>query len=347
MIRKALIASAAALAALAGLTLASAGAASAPAATYSQNGTYQFASNTGRDGDFYIAGTQLAYSDASESLTANGVSLWASGSDGESAAVIVPLGRLRDLFNGNGQYVAPVITGSGDLQYNLYFDTSASGTYLGYPMSGASDPFLFSAWGGSNAASMGSALSPADTPDFGTWSSQPATVPGLLAATTMEQVKAAFAGNPDGDTNPLVFAWIGENAGTDGTSAHAVVTSVDGNDLVTVTTPPPPPVITPDSVTVTYACGTKQADYQWNVTVAGSTAAKVNLVTLNGTPPKTQWLWDGSSVVGPSVTKTVATSEGYRLGAYWDADGSQPAPHESGALFTQAAAPAAADRVAC
>lgn len=222
----------------------------APVTTYTQNGDYQFAASSASvsaSNEFSNA-TLVDYPDISQVLGANGVEL--SAGPGADAGVVVPLGRLRDLYNKDGQFVAPTIVGSGLEGYNLYVDTSASDTYLGFP--GGDSVFLDhgendtpNPYDGTNKLAMG-AVNNTNAAAIGvdcTWAGQNATViPAGTCAITMAQVKADFASNPDGDTNPLVWAWIGVGDAKSATQT-GYVTSVDGVNLVNtvVTTPPPPP----------------------------------------------------------------------------------------------------------
>ena len=100
----------------AGLVL-SAAAGTAHAATSTQNGSYQFASDTydyASGGDFVITATPQAHADSSQVLAANGVDLATTpGSAGYAdSAVIVNLGPLSTLFGSNGAYVASSYPGT-------------------------------------------------------------------------------------------------------------------------------------------------------------------------------------------------------------------------------------------
>lgn len=111
--------------------------------------------------------------------------------------------------------------------------------------------------------------------------------------------------------------------------------------------PCPAPVKTYDTVTLAYYCGLNaKGGFQFKATLTGSYEAKVNFVSLKDASVK----WDGSYFIHPDHTDVIASGSGrYGLGAYWDKDGTQPAPHEVGALYTHAGAPSAAsgERVAC
>lgn len=221
----------------------------AHADTFTQNGAYQFAASSGTvAASNEFSDSPLAYSDASQTLGANGVSL--SAGPNADVGVVVPLGRLHDLFNADGQFVPPAIVGSNLEGYNLYVDTSASGTYLGFPKTSAS-VFLDQggsdtpAYDGTNKLAMG-AVNNDNAAAVGVdcvWAGQNATVlPAGTCAITMAQVKADYAANPNGDDNPLVWAWIG--VGDSATAQAGFVTSVDGVSLVTDT----PTVTVPNEV---------------------------------------------------------------------------------------------------
>jgi hypothetical protein len=237
-----------AVAVITGLLLTAGGASAlaggtASAATFAQNGDYQFAASSASvSASNEFSNAPLGYPDASQTLGANGVDL--SAGAGADSGIVVPLGRLHDLFNKDGQFVAPAIVGSGLEGYNLYVDTSASDTFLGFP--GGSAVFLdhgasdTPAYDGTNKLAMG-AVNNTNAAAVGvdcTWTGQNATViPAGTCAITMAQVKADFATNPDGDTNPLVWAWIG--VGDTSATQTGYVTSVDGTNLVSTVTPPP------------------------------------------------------------------------------------------------------------
>lgn len=215
------------------------------ATTYTKNGTYQFAASSSTvNASNEISNTPLGYTDASEALTASGVQITLTG--GADAGVVVPLGRLNSLFNADGKFVPPAIVGSNLEGYNLYFDTSASDTYLGYP--GGSATYLDQGsgdsppYGGTNKAAMGAINNTSDTASFDTvWAGQnDSVIPAGTGTLTMEQVHHLFKSNPNGDTNPLVWAWIGAGDGVTNNAVPSYVTSVDGTSLVTTTVTTPP-----------------------------------------------------------------------------------------------------------
>jgi hypothetical protein len=226
--------------ALGGLVAASASAGVRPSTTYySKNGSYQFASNytDGSSTPFLVSNSPFGYSDAAQTLGATkggpGVDLSVSGSPSyASSAVIVGLGKLDSLFS-NGQFAPPVINGSGNLQYNLYFDTNANAEYFGW---GTHDPYSYAGMDGDNAACMGAANNTSDNADFTCFPGETATAggPALSGQMTMEQVQAAFEARTDGGTtNPEVWAWIGIQTSPDATG---YVTSVNGIPLVKTST---------------------------------------------------------------------------------------------------------------
>ena len=310
---------------------------------FSKNGTYSFASDTydySASGTFRVTPYAQTHSDSSQSLAADGVELTTDpGSSGYAdSGVIVDLGDLDSLFPG-GTYTAPVIGGSANLGVNFYLDTNGTDTFGSI---NASD--VWTGADGNNYASMGPASGALDSADFGTFSSEPGTDTAFSAlgskTLTMSQVEAAYQ-NTFGHygvktADPQVFAWIGIS----GSAAQAgYVTSVDGTDLVTSPSA--------DAVTVTYACGTGQGHYTWRVSLSGSYEAKVNEVSRVTVRRSSRWAWDGSFWIHPGKSDTVTTHKGYRLGIYYTANGSQPAPHEAGALFAEAAAPGVSSRKAC
>jgi hypothetical protein len=251
-----------------------------PGDTYAQNGAYQFATSSGTvSASNEISNAPLDYADAGQSLGANGVNLYSTGGAGSDAGIIVPLGRLRSLFNADGKFVPPVIKGHNLEGYNLYFDTNGSDTYLGFP--GGNAVYLDKgagdtpAYDGTNKAAMGAINNPNDAASFDTvWAGQnPTVIPAGTGTITMEQVKADFAHNPDGDTNPLVWAWIGVGDGV--TGPHGYVTSVDGVALVNTVTPPP-------------ACTGITGNSQANSTAPTGLAAKVDAAA----PSREDISWD-------------------------------------------------------
>lgn len=263
-------AGAAAVAALA-LTVAPAAQASA---IYVKNGDYQFASNytDGSSYPFLVSNSPFGYSDASQKIASNGVDLSVSGSPAyASSAVIVDLGKLDALFS-NGQFVPPAIVGSGNLVYNLYFDTNGNSTYFGW---GTHDPYSYTGMDGDNAACMGAAGNTGDQADFTCFGGQTSTTggPALSGQMTMEQVQAAFEARTDGGgTNPEVWAWIGIQTTPDATG---YVTSVDGTPLVSQV-----PAVNPVS-------GLKATANYTNLTATwkaskGATSYKVTVTTHQG-----------------------------------------------------------------
>lgn len=247
------------------------------AAVYQKNGTYQFASYTpATSGNFVVSNKPLSYSDASQSLGANGVNLNASGS-GDSG-VIVPLGRLSSLFNADGKFVPPTIVGSNLEGYNLYFDTNADDTYFGWAQNGSIDPYILTSFEGDTAASLGTVNNTNDQADFTTFAGEPgaSNLDGTLTGTmTMEAVRTAYANRTDGnpDTNPLVWAWIGLGDGV--TSGPGYVTSVDGTPLVTEV-----PAVNPvKGLTATAKFTNLTAN--WNAS-RGATSYKVTVTTHRG-----------------------------------------------------------------
>lgn len=261
----------------------------AHAATVTQHGSYTFNSDSPNvfGGDNAIRATPFSansvFPDASESLTASGVALSATGE--ADAGIIYPLGRLSSLFDANGQFVPPVIDGTGLANYNLYFDTNGDSTYFGYP--GGSATYTYSAFDGDNKCALGpvNGAAPVVSCD-GTWAGNNAVttaIPDTPANEpyTMLQIKNFFAANTTGDTDPLVWAWIGIGDNASGT-VTGTIASVDGSPLVTVTTSPPA------AATVTLSAGhvvagsllPNRAEVAWTATPAAA-EYKVTLVGPN------------------------------------------------------------------
>lgn len=278
-IAKRLILSGAVAASLMGVVWTAAAPASA-ATVYAKNGTYQFASYTpATSGKFIVSNKPLSYSDASQSLGANGVNLNASGS-GDSG-VIVPLGHLSSLFN-DTNYVPPAIVGSNLEGYNLYFDTSGDGTYFGWAQDGSIDPYILTDFNGDTAASMGPVNNTNDQADFTTFSNYQGAsdLNGTLTGQmTMEKVRAAFA---DAGRDPLVWAWIGVGDGT--TTGPGYVTSVDGKSLVQYAAPVTGLKATSgySSVTATWKASNGAQSYQVTVTRHNGTVVRGS-ATVTGT----------------------------------------------------------------
>jgi hypothetical protein len=211
-------------ASLTGVILAAGPASAAP--VYVKGGSYQFASNysDGSSTPFLVSNSPFSYPDASQALTANGVTLSAKGSNYASSGVIVDLGPLSHLF-ANGKFVPPKVSGTGtdfpQLVYNLYFDTNGDHTYFGW---GSHDPYSYTGMNGDSAASMGPINTGGDQADFTTFGSQPgaSSLNGALTnQMSMENVQQAF-----GTTDPEVWAWIGVQTTPDQT---ATITSVNEN----------------------------------------------------------------------------------------------------------------------
>jgi PASTA domain len=251
-IRKIFIA-AAGLAAATGMVMAAAaGPASASSVSgYTQNGSYQFASNTAdyyASGDFIITSTPQAHSDSSQALGANGVDLATTpGTSGYAdSGVIVDLGPLSSLFNSAGAYVAPQIVGSANLGVNFYLDTNGSSSDYGTINASG----VWTGEDGNNYASMGSASGSLDAPDWTTFAAEPGADTAfaqLTATTTMAGVLSAYQAEFGSEgvktADPQVFAWIGISGST---AQTGYVTSVDGASLVTS---PPPAMVTVPNVT--------------------------------------------------------------------------------------------------
>ena len=294
-IAKKLIPLGAVAASLMGVVWAAAAPASAAAApVYAKNGTYQFASYTPVNSNhFVVSNKPLSYPDASQSLGANGANLNASGS-GDSG-VIVPLGHLSSLFN-DKNYIPPAIVGSNLEGYNLYFDTNADGTYLGWPQNGSVDPYIMNDYNGDTAASMGPVNNTNDQANFGTFAGgqNEDTLNGALTGTmTMEQVRADYA---NAGRDPLVWAWIGLGDGV--TTGPGYVTSVNGKYLVSYAAPVTGLKATPGytSVTATWKASNGAQSYQVTVTRRGSSVPRgTSPATVTGTSCRIGMLKQGST----------------------------------------------------
>jgi hypothetical protein len=261
------------------------GAAAAPASAapvYAKNGNYQFASYTpATSGNFIVSNKPLSYSDAAQSLGANGVNLSASG--GGDSGVIVPLGHLSSLFN-DGTYVPPAIVGNNLEGYNLYFDTSADSTYFGWAQDGSIDPYIMTSLNHDTAASMGQVNNDNDQADFTTFASEPGAsdLNGTLTGTmTMQQVRAAYA---NAGRDPLVWAWIGVGDGA--TTGPGYVTSVNGNSLVSTYAAPVTGLkVTPGytSLTATWKGSSGATGYQVKVTQHNGSVTIASPPAVTGT----------------------------------------------------------------
>jgi hypothetical protein len=273
-------------ASLTGVILAAGPASAAP--VYAKSSTYQFAANytDGTSTPFLVSNSPFSYSDASQSLGANGVTLSAKGSGYASSGVIVDLGKLSNLFDSTGNYVAPAVTGTGTnfpkVLHNLYFDTNGNGTYFGW---GSHDPYSYTAMNGDNAAAMGDVNSTGSTADFSNFGGQASTPggPALAGTMSMTDVKNAFANRTDGGTtNPEVWAWIGVQTTPDQT---ATITAVNGHNLVSTYAAPVTGLkVTPGytSLTATWKPSSAATSYTVQVTQHNG-ATLVGQATVTGT----------------------------------------------------------------
>ena len=301
-------------ASLTGVILAAGPASAAP--VYAKGGTYQFASNytDGSSTPFLVSNSPFSYSDASQSLGANGVTLSAKGSVYASSGVIVDLGKLSSLFDSTGNYVAPAVTGTGTnfpkVLYNLYFDTNGNGTYFGW---GSHDPYSYTAMNGDNAAAMGDVNSTSSTADFSNFGGQASTPggPALAGTMSMTDVKDAFANRTDGGTiDPEVWAWIGVQTTPDQTAA---ITAVDGHNLVSTYAAPVTGLkATPGytSVTATWKASSAAKNYQVTVTRRGSSVPRgTSPATVTGTSCRIGMLNKGSTYVVKVLAQPAAPGQ--------------------------------------
>lgn len=227
------------IAAMGTLALTAAGASASNVPPYVKTGGpggYQFASNytAGGSTPFVVSNSPLQFQDASQALGADrtnrvALNIGPASNGYASSAIVVPLGRLTNLFNKAGKFSPPDIVGDGDLAYNLYFDTNNDGTYFAW--SPKSDPYTYSSMNGDNAACMGAINNDSDNADFSCFSGEATTVSGISGQMTMEDVLAKYKA---AGLNPDVWAWIGEQntdpQTTDGATAY--VQSIDGTALV-------------------------------------------------------------------------------------------------------------------
>lgn len=323
------------IAAAAAITVAGivAGTASADTYTYSQNGNYQFASDSfdynGNAGDYIVTGGVQSHSDSSQVLGADGVDLTAApgGSNYADSGVIVDLGPLSKLVASDGTYTAPVIKGSSNLAVNYYFGTNGSTSSFG-TLNGSG---VLTSADGNNYAAMGPASGSLNTPDWSNFSSYNGTDTAftqLDSTTTMAGAAQAYQAESGSEgvqtADPEVWAWIGVVSTADGTAVSGNVESVNGTNLVTTTDTTPPPTYTAalngaegvvqnahsgkylNVSASTYATGSKLV--QWGS--GGASHEKFEVVTVTGS--------DGSKAgyleaVGPNGNYLVTASGGGQL----------------------------------
>jgi hypothetical protein len=204
-------------------------------ATYTQNGSYQFASDTydynGTTGDYIVNDSPESHTDSGQSLGSDGVDLSIDPSESGYAdsGVIIPLGRLSSLFNSAGTYVGPKIVGSSNLGVNFYFGTNGSTTSFG-TLNGSD---VLTGANGDNYASVGLNGTSADFSTFAGYSGTDTAFTALSGSVSMSGVATDYQnefGNEGVKTNdPEVWAWIGISGDT---AETGYVTSVDGTDLV-------------------------------------------------------------------------------------------------------------------
>ena len=197
------------------------GAAAAPASAapvYAKNPAYpyQFASNTGGPGlsgsnDTYwkVSDTPLSYTQASQSLGANGVGLSVSPSSAApytgyaDSGVIVPLGTIDSsgLLASDGSLNLPSWAGTSNVNVNIYFDTNGDG-----------QPFAFNADGVYEGTAGDSYVTTGNQP--------------VAAATVTQYENATQLGGTH------IWAWFGLASTAAGQTSTGYVTSVNGNNLV-------------------------------------------------------------------------------------------------------------------
>lgn len=264
-------------------------------AAYTQNGSYQFASDTfdynGTAGSYVVTGSPQSHSDSSEALGADGVDLAVKpGTSGYAdAGVIVNLGRLSTLFGSTGTYVGPKITGSSNLGVNFYFGTNGSTSEFGTLNSSGE----LTGADGDNYASVGVGGTAADFTTFGSYAGTDTAFTAAKGSVTMADLKAAYAAafGTEGvkTADPEVWAWIGISGAT---AETGYVTSVDGTDLVStaVTTPPPAAApyvygghdITVDATRATVGWSESAATGPWDESANPPSGGKCEEVWISG-----------------------------------------------------------------
>jgi hypothetical protein len=204
-------------------------------ATYTQNGSYQFASDTydydGTTGNYIVNDSPESHTDSSQSLGSDGVDLSIEpGTSGYAdSGVIIRLGTLSSLFNSSGTYVGPTIAGSSNLGVNFYFGTNGSTTSFG-TLNGSD---VLTSAAGDNYASIGVGGTSADFTTFASYTGTDTSFTALSGSVSMPDVladyKSEFGNESVKTADPEVWAWIGIS-GDAADTGH--VTSVNGADLV-------------------------------------------------------------------------------------------------------------------
>jgi hypothetical protein len=213
---KRILAASAAAAAMLGptaLTLTSATTASAATAPGSIGG-YQFASNTGQpglagSGDTYwrVQDTPMGYSEASQSLGGDGVNLSVTPDAGSSpyadSGVIMNLGTVKSsgLLASDGSLSLPEYMGSANLEVNIYFATNGNNKQY----------FKFNSDGVYEGLDGDQYVITSDKP--------------VSAATV-----SADENHANG-TGTEIWAWVGIDSTTPGTTTTGYVSAVDNQPL--------------------------------------------------------------------------------------------------------------------
>lgn len=247
------------------------------ATTYTENGSYQFASNEA-NGNWQMSDSPISDSAGSESLGANGVTLTASGDNASNygtAEIVVNLGPLSKLYDSSGNFQAPSVKttdGSAATYTNYYVDANGDHEPLSFSYNGA----VYEGPGGDNLFT----LDGSGDADLNGWQQGNDLI---TQGMTMQQVEQAYQGRTGGTTDPTVWAAIGVQS-TDASTVTATVASVNGTDLVNAVTPPPPagskPAAPPKGVTVTNVTAHGVA-FKWNPD-AGATAYQIILTDNTG-----------------------------------------------------------------
>lgn len=272
--------------------LGAASAATAPA-TAVKHGSYDFASNNGST--WRVSASPVVTPEASQSLSASdGVDLSVAPSATAKYAdsgVIVDLGTLDSLFK-SGTYVPPVIKGSANLAYNLYFDTDGNGGFLAFNSAGT-----YVGPAGDNIADFGALGS--SVPSFNPGQQGSGTLAQeVAAAKTMTQVLDVYT---KAGADPEVWAWAGIDANSGTLSGN--VTSVDGVALTSAV-----PAVKP------YV-------YGGHVDQVNATRATVSWRESAATGP---WLESSNPPVPPGGKCEEVWISGYRFGAWNPANPTSP-----------------------
>ena len=257
------------LASLIGVIWAAGPASAAP--VYAKNPAYpfQFASNTGGPGlsgsggtYWRVSGGPLSYAQASQSLGSNGVGLSVTPSSTApytgyaDSGVIVPLGTIDSsgLLASDGSLKLPAWAGTSNVEVNIYFDTNGDG-----------QPFAFNADGVYEGLSGDNYVITQNQP--------------VPASTVTQDENATQLGGTH------IWAWFGLASTTAGQTSTGYVTSVNGNNLVSMYAAPVKGLkVTPGytSLTATWKASSPAPAGGYQVTVT-SHQTQIVKTTVTGT----------------------------------------------------------------